>query len=388
MAISVTHVIGGLAIEHGGPSYSVPALSAALANAGVLSRVRYVGTAGPQASNVAASVPPIAHQGDLGPARLMRGSRSLLAGLHDDAEAGAILHVHGLWLLPNAYPARIKGSRPATPVIHAPRGMLGLAALQISKWRKRIVWSMWQRGALEAADCIHATAMSEYEEIRSTGLRNPVAIVPNGIDISDRLLETVPLARPQQRTILSLGRLHPKKALDVLVRAWASLEPRYPSWRVRIVGPAEVGYDDELRRLAYALGISRLTVEGPLFGDAKSEAYRAADLFVLPTLNENFGLVVAEALAAGVPVICSTGAPWSGLVTERCGWWIDQGPGPLAEALAAALSMSPEERTQMGMRGRDWMLRDFAWSRIAADMKDVYAWLQHKTGRPPCVHID
>src|SRR5262245_56612071 len=124
--------------------------------------------------------------------------------------------------------------------------MLAPAALEISKWKKRPVWYLWQKAALRSADCIHATAASEYEEIRALGLINPVAVIPNGID-----LQILP-ERPKRergfghRTILSLGRIHPKKALDMLVRAWATLEMDFPDWRVRIIGPAEGGYREEL----------------------------------------------------------------------------------------------------------------------------------------------
>ena len=114
-----------------------------------------------------------------------------------------------------------------------------------------------------------------------------------------------------------------------------------------------------------ALGLTRVSVEGPIYGDAKTAAYREADLFVLPTLNENFGLTVAEALAAGTPAISTKGAPWSGLESEGCGWWIDHGVEPLAAALAHAMALPREALKAMGDKGREWMARDFSWDRVA-----------------------
>jgi glycosyltransferase involved in cell wall biosynthesis len=122
----------------------------------------------------------------------------------------------------------------------------------------------------------------------------------------------------------------------------------------REVGPPEAGHDDELRALAMALGLTRVSVEGPIYGDAKTTAYRDADVFVLPTLNENFGLTVAEALAAGTPAISTKGAPWNGLESEGCGWWIDHGVEPLAEALARAMALPREALKEMGDKGREW----------------------------------
>jgi glycosyltransferase involved in cell wall biosynthesis len=271
--------------------------------------------------------------------------------------------------------------------MHAPRGMLGPAALRVSAWKKRSFWWLSQRRALEAADCLHATAASEYEEIRAAGLRNPVAIIPNGIELPD--LTGLPArGGGSERTVLSLGRIHPKKGLDRLVQAWARVKPEFPSWRLRIVGPAEVGHDKELAAIARSLRLERISIEAPIYGPReKLEAYRSADLFVLPTLNENFALTVAEALAAEVPVISTRGAPWAGLETEHCGWWIDHGVESLAASLRLAMKLGCAERRAMGARGRAWMARAFAWDRIGGDMLQVYRWLREGGEPPPTVRL-
>jgi glycosyltransferase involved in cell wall biosynthesis len=131
--------------------------------------------------------------------------------------------------------------------------------------------------------------------------------------------------------------------------------------------------------------LTRVDVEGPVYGPAKLDAYRQADLFVLPTLNENFGMAVAEALAVGVPVISTKGAPWSGLEREGCGWWIEHGEAPLADALLEATSRPAAALRYMGAQGRRWMARDFSWDRVASDMADVYAWLAGRAPAPATV---
>src|SRR5262249_16630852 len=147
------------------------------------------------------------------------------------------------------------------------------------------------------------------------------------------------------------------------VRAWALIEAEYPNWRLRIIGPSELGYDEELRGGAATLSLRRVSIEGPVYGDTKLGLMRAADVFVLPTLDENFGMTVAEALAAGTPVITTKGAPWSGLETEGCGWWIDHGVEPLTAALATSMSMPRTALRAMGAKGQAWVARDFSWSR-------------------------
>jgi glycosyltransferase involved in cell wall biosynthesis len=209
-----------------------------------------------------------------------------------------------------------------------------------------------------------------------------VAVIPNGVDIP----APAPFADPgHDRTLLYLGRLHPKKGLDQLLRAWARVEPLRPDWRLLVLGPSEEGYGERLRRLAESLGLRRARFGGPVYGDDKLAAYTHADLFVLPSLNENFGLTVAEALASGVPVISSKGAPWSGLEKERCGWWVDRADEALAAALESATALPRQALVEMGQRGRGWMLRDFSWRVVAGQMAAVYDWLAQRGDRPSCV---
>jgi len=315
----------------------------------------------------------------------LRSSRTLSSALHDAGPTSQVIHNHGLWLMPNVSAGRVAASGP-TPLVVSPRGMLAPAALGFSRLKKRAFWVLFQGAVIFGASCLHATSEQEYEEIRGFGLTNPVAIIPNGID-----LPRVP-ARPTtgpvaERVVLSLGRIHPKKGLARLVQAWSKVEAGYPGWQLKIAGPPEIGHDQELRKLTIALGLTRVSIEDPIYGDAKTIAYRDTDVFVLPTLNENFGLTAAEALAAGTPVISTKGAPWSGLEREGCGWWIDHGVEPLAEALAHAMALPREALNAMGERGRQWMARDFSWDAVAHDMLGVYHWLARRAPPPPAVRF-
>jgi glycosyltransferase involved in cell wall biosynthesis len=262
--------------------------------------------------------------------------------------------------------------------------MLGGAALRFSRMRKALFWQVLQGPAVRRAACFHATSRQEYEDIRAYGLTQPVAIIPNGIDLPepDNKKTTTDAT---DRVVLSLGRIHPKKGLDRLVHAWAKVEAAHPGWRLRIVGPAELGHDAELKALAATLKLGRVWIEPALYGEEKFVAYREADFFVLPTLNENFAMTVAEALAAETPVISTKGAPWAGLEVQRCGWWIDHGIEPLAEALSRAMVLPRAELRAMGMRGRAWMASEFGWDAIAGRMVAVYAWLAGKTAPPEWV---
>ncbi|HEY3911731.1 MAG TPA: glycosyltransferase [Stellaceae bacterium] len=375
--LRAVHVIAGLDPVYGGPSYSVPRLCQALAAAGAETTLLSVAREkGGQRDGPCNGYRDRRFAWDYARIPILRGlrrSRGLSDALRDLALPANVIHDHGLWLLPNVAAGRA-AARSSTPLVVSPRGMLAPAALAFSPMKKRAFWALLQGPAIRRAACLHATSEQEYEEIRGFGLTHPVAIIPNGIDLPG--LPTRPMTGPAtERVVLALGRIHPKKGLVGLVHAWSKVEAGFPGWRLRVVGPPEVGHDDELRALAMRLNLARVSIEGPIYGDAKTAVYRDAGLFVLPTLNENFGLTVAEALAAGVPAISTKGAPWSGLENERCGWWIDHGIEPLATALAQAMALPREALKAMGTKGREWMLRDFSWDRVAHDMLGVYRWL-------------
>jgi len=234
-----------------------------------------------------------------------------------------------------------------------------------------------------------ATSAAEHESLRRLGLDQPVAIVPNGIDLE--LPETSPdtgTDKPGDRTrvVLFLSRIHPKKGIENLLQAWAGLDTT--GWVLRIAGPGEDGYLDSMRRLAQRLGLAgRVEFPGAVSGEQKRAAYCAADVFVLPSHSENFGVVVAEALAHGLPVITTTGTPWQEIEGAGCGWWIDIGVPPLAAALGEAMGLSDRQRCLMGKRGQEYVRR-YSWDAIARQTAEVYRWVLGRGDRPDCVHLD
>lgn len=373
MSLAVVHLVASIDDEAAGPSVSVPRLAEAQARAGLKVELSSVAIGERPLRNLAPSVVQRRHPRSLGaipvisrlvPSRAMRRDLVTRAGSID------IAHTHGLWLMPNLYPAAMIGG--GTHFVLSPRGMLGADALAFSYKKKRLFHAFFQRRALAAVSLLHATSEAELEDIRAFGLHGPIVLAPNGVDIPDAP-PGAPTTGP--RTILSLGRLHPKKGLDRLVRAFAAVERELPGWRLRIVGPSEIGYGPTLEKLARELGSHAITIEPPLFGEEKLAAFRQASVFVLPSLNENFAMTVAEALAARTPVISTKGAPWAGLETERCGVWIDHGVGPMAAGLRTMMLLSDTERAAMGARGREWMRRDFSWDGAAQILIDAYIWL-------------
>ncbi|UAB78974.1 glycosyltransferase [Erythrobacter sp. SCSIO 43205] len=382
--MKIAHTVANIDEEASGPYYSVPSLVAALNRRGHDAEVVTVSS---KELTFALGAPVQSFEADeVFPSVLKRLGRSRQMDRYIKASDADIFHAHGLWMMSNIYPARkVAGSE--TPLVLAPRGMLGRDALKFSKPVKNLFGLLYQNRALQAVSCFHATAQSELEDIRAFGLKQPVAIVPNGIDLPT--LDNRP-AKPdgQLPYILSLGRVHPKKALDRLISAFASVADEFAHWRLRIIGPSEGGYAQRLEAQAKELGLSdRVSIEKPVFGAAKIALMQQAEIFALSTLHENFAMTVAESLAVETPVISTKGAPWSGLESHGCGWWTDHGIEPMASALRKAMALSNDQRQAMGAKGREWMNREFGWAGIAAKMEQVYQWLLKDGQKPDFVHL-
>ncbi len=321
-----------------------------------------------------------------GPFRLGRstGLKSWLRAAVERAEVD-IVHSHSLWMMPNVYPGWVTQGSDAQLVV-SPRGTLSEWALNHSRWKKRMMWALLQGPAIREAACFHATAESEYEDIRRAGFNQPVCIIPNGIAAPSPRGDSI-RTRGGPRRLLFLSRIHPKKGLENLLRAWSAVESRYPDWELEIVGPDSNGYLARLQALQQELRLTRVHFRGPLFGEQKWQAYQSADVYVLPTLSENFAMTVAESLAAGTPAIVTKGAPWQGLATHQAGWWIDIGVDPLVACLEDAMACSRELLREKGINGKLWMERDFSWDRVGGMMLGVYNWLLDGGDRPAHVRF-
>jgi glycosyltransferase involved in cell wall biosynthesis len=318
-------------------------------------------------------------------------SWQMLCGLEPLVRAADVVHVHSNWTFPVWWACHC-ALRAAKPIVMSPQGCLDPVRLHHSAWKKRLA-GIWDRRFLRRATVIHATSDAERLWIqryvapetpgnKHSGRRTSprIVVIPNGVDMPT-VDPAAQKTRERVRQALYLGRLHPLKGLDLLVEAWRIAKPA--GWQLVIAGPDEQGTREQAIAHAEQMGLTVGTADsaanvvfrGPLFGADKTRALAGADLLVLPSRSENFGIVVAEALAAGLPAIATTATPWQEL-RDGCGWWVDVDAPAIAAALTAATQVSDDQRAAMGVVGRRLVAARYSWDTVVAAMTALYETLR------------
>jgi poly(glycerol-phosphate) alpha-glucosyltransferase len=327
-----------------------------------------------------------------------------------------IIHAHGIWVYPsiatNHYCRKTR-----SPYLISAHGMLDRWAVENSRWKKTVAHFLYEGAHLRGAHCQRALCEAEARAIRELGLHNPIAVIPNGVDLptadsTATAAKNSPWARllaPGQKVLLYLGRIHPKKGLMNLLRAWAEIEKskienrKSDDWVLAIAGWDQGGHEQELQQLATELGIrwsdqrgrerhhlvngsrpetGNLWFLGPLFGPDRAAAYHHCDGFILPSFSEGVPMTVLEAWVNSKPV----------LMTPPCNLPEGFAAGaalrmePTTESVTAGLNeflrMSAGDRAGMGGRGYALAADRFVWPRIASQMKELYTWMLGGGTRP------
>jgi glycosyltransferase involved in cell wall biosynthesis len=387
---TILQSISGIWEHTGGPAESVPRLCSALTKKGlrvILATLNGpLSTAAVEAQREGVDVRTYPHYGQF--------SLSLLKEMKFLSGEADLIHGHGLWLPTNWIAGRYARKRNK-PFVISLRGTVNPNALKHSYWKKRIAGHFFDDMNLAYASCLHATSLNEYKAIRSYGLNNPVAIIPNGINYDDfnslpskALLMNKYPSLGGKKIVLFMSRISWEKGLRELSESWNNISSDYPDWALLIVGSGSPDYVADIKS-DFALHNGKQVVwTGFLSGDEKLAAYAAADLFVLPSHSENFSLVTAEALAAGLPVITTHGTPWSELPENKCGWWIPIGTEHLTRTMQEAMGLSDAERQRMGENGRMLIKSKYTWDQIADQMASVYDWILHRGSLPDCIKMN
>ena len=308
-----------------------------------------------------------------------------------------LVHTHGIWTYLSIAATRwskSNGGVTPRPYVVSTHGMLDPWALHNSRWKKIIAGFAFERRHLENATCIHAINRAEVAAIRAFGLKNPICIIPNGVEVraSNVANRTPPWTAHilgDRKILLYLGRLHPKKGLSILLRGWKDAFKHEKDWILVVAGWDQGGHLRELEQLTRELKISdSVHFTGPVFGEARDTAYQNADAFILPSLSEGQPLVVLEAWSYARPVIMTQECNLPEGFEKRAAIRMNATVEGAAEALGKLFALEKSALEEMGRRGRDLVIDNFSWSQIASQMFAVYEWLLGRSAPPNCVLFD
>ncbi len=373
----ILHVIPGLS-NASGPTHVVVNLCERMADHGHSVSIYYLenwqsDTILPVHPNLSVEAFPF------GPIRKWGFSSALRNTLKQRMAEFDIVHIHALWLYPQVVAARTAWEK-GVPYLVRPIGSLEPWALSSQgRLRKKLYMSLIERRHLDKAAAIHATSQQEAANISKLGIRTKIVMVPNGINFDEyHNLPSCEVFRNRfnissdEKIILYIGRLHPIKGIDILIDAFSQVHNHMSDVVLAIVGPFETGYKTTITNQILHRGISKSVVfTGELQGRDKLSAYAAADVFVLPSHSENFGIVVAEAMAAGLPVVVSRNAPWADIETCDAGFWVNLDADEIADAILTVLG-DPNLASKMGQNGRTLIKEKYTWDEIAKRMLRVY----------------
>lgn len=320
-----------------------------------------------------------------------------------------VVHIHSNWTFP-VWWSGILALWYRKKYVMSPQGCYDPVRMRHSAWKKKLVswmdrWLAWR------ADVIHVTSEAERgwvenflnaskDKRRVARTRPNIVLVPNGIETSEndkwQVVNKGIDSSQCTRTVLYMGRLHPLKGLDLLLEAWSKIlhgrnavnkvnqsikqtSHQHAHWRLLIVGPDEQGTKNTLLKQAEALGIeNHVAFMGLMQGNEKWDVLRQADVFVLPSRSENFGIVVGEALACGIPVVVTDVGPWKKMA-EAHPWqgrlpiaFVKTTPTAIADGLLQMMALDDEERKQCGLEGKTWVGEQFGWKTVAEKMLAVY----------------
>ncbi|GIT99334.1 glycosyltransferase [Sulfurovum sp. TSL1] len=297
-----------------------------------------------------------------------------------------IIHFHGAWTPHILLSKFVKG----IPTVISPHGALHKESLKKSRLKKNIAKFLYMKKSYTSADCLHALTKQEAKDIVDYGIQNiPIAIIPNGIDFEEKLYidkkkkeELLVLSRGR-RVILSLSRLDPSKGIDLLIEAFYRLNNKNCDYVLFIAGEGNIMYTNSLLEKVKQFNLQdKVFFLGDVREKVKNTVYDVADIFVLPSFNEGFGLTVLEAFRQKIPVITTNTTPFDQVEKLGCGWYISPNVSALEEALEQSAEMSKEKLEVMGEKGHEWSKSNFSMEVVNKKYELLYHWLIGNPDKP------
>ena len=374
--MKILSFVSSLDMSSGGPSRSVPMLVKGLAELGVDITLMTIRS---ENMNIHSLEGTTAKLKVLSPSF----SRKEIAKYLVD-ERFELIQIQSVWEMPY-HKVILEARKQNIPYIVTPRGMLEPWSLSQKKWKKKLAWWLYQRNDVQKSACVFTTAKMEADHVSNLGITTCKAVIPNGIETDAYPCKTS--VEGVKKQVLFLSRVHVKKGIELLFEAWKRLHSDYVDWQLLVIGNGETEYIHSLENRVESLGLKdSIKILPPVFGEAKIKVYQESALFCLPSFSENFGMVIAEAMSCGTPVITTTNCPWEILNETSTGWCIDLSVDNLERALRDAMGMDANALYDMGQRASKLIYDNFGYRSVTRRTLQLYEWLLGGGEKPEFVY--
>jgi len=394
--LQTLHIIENIDNSYGGPAKSVPFLIKYLNKLEINNKIISIKLKDNEINDICEQNSIQIITTEYNGFKFLKYSNKLYHNIVNEITDKTILHTQSLWNYP-PYCAFQISKEYKVPLIMSIRGNLYDWNLNKSKWKKDLSLKLFQMKMFKEASCLHATEINELKAIRKLGIKTPVALISNAIEIEEfENLSTKEEAKKNlnldkdKRYILFMSRIYSKKGLEYLVNSFIHIEHNFPEWEILIAGPIyDKPYFEKINQNIKKSKINnKVHYFGMVNGKKRLDLFASSDLFILPAHTENFGMVIGEAMACGLPVITTKGTPWEILNKKNAGWWIELEDESITNALEEAMLKTKVQLNKMGLNGYKIIKEDFTWNRVASQMKELYSWLLNKRKKPDFVFED
>ncbi len=374
--MKILSFVSSLDLDCGGPSRSVPMLVKGLAELGVDITLMTIHS---ENMNIHALEGTTAKLKVLSPSFSRKEIAKYLA-----EEKFELIQIQSMWEWPY-HKVMAEARKQCIPYIITPRGMLEPWSLSQKKWKKKLAWWLYQRNDVQKSACVFTTAKMEADHVGELGITTCKAIIPNGIETDGYPCKSS--VGHVKKQVLFLSRIHVKKGIELLFEAWKRIHTDYQDWQLLVIGNGETEYIHSLENRVESLGLKdSIKILPPVFGEAKIKVYQESALFCLPSFSENFGMVIAEAMSCGTPVITTTNCPWEILNETNTGWCIELSVDNLEHALREAMWMDANALYDMGQKASKLIFDNFDYRSITRKTLRLYEWLLNGGEKPEFVY--
>ena len=273
-----------------------------------------------------------------------------------------IIHNHGLWMIQSLFPLLVKNKK--AKIIQSPRGAFSEISMKRGGFVKKIFFSLLQKPALKRVDIFHATSREEKKQIQNLGFNQPIFILPNGVELNFKNNSF----KKQSNIFIYLGRFHPEKNIELLIKCWKNFSNNH---KLKLYGEGSFEYVKSLKKIIKSENIKNIEFCSPVYDLEKKSVIESCKAMLFPSLSENFGVVIAEVLAMGKPVLCTKGTPWEDINEYNAGFCVNGDFDSFSNGIQNLIKISSKDYNIMCKNALNLIEKKYMWKSLGLKYRNI-----------------